>query len=62
MPSWIDRLAKWGTALQGQKKGEVTEPSDQDLLFMEHVMASRVQSRFRTRKWQRIVKALKAGK
>ena len=62
VPSWIDRLAKWGTALQGQKKGEVTKPSDQDLLFMEHVMASRVQSRFRTRKWQRIVKALKAGK
>ena len=60
VPSWIDRLAKWGTALQGPKKGQLPKPTEMDMRFMEHVMASRVQSRFRMRKWHRLINAAKS--
>ena len=43
MPSWIDRLAKWGAALNVMEANTISKPTDRDMQFMEHVMASRVQ-------------------
>ena len=57
-----ERMAsqEWGSALQGPKKGQLPKPTEMDMRFMEHVMASRVQSRFRMRKWHRLIKAAKS--
>ena len=61
VPAWIDRLAKWGAALSKKKKKaqpqpgdeEWDDPTDMNTLFMEHVVAARVQAKWRAKKGQR---------
>ena len=60
LPDWIDRLAKWGTEVDNAKRGEIVEVRGAKLeakvveaTFFEHVMASRLQAKFRNRKMRR---------
>ena len=61
VPSWIDRLAKWGTSLDNAMHGKKAvdkrrssfKPTDVDTLFAEHIYASKMQQAFRARKLRR---------